>query len=80
MSQKISKQNALIIEFIKSEFKTNEFIPLHEPRFLGNEKTIDPGCNISELGLGVFRGSCFLKIFQSISRSAIVLYPVLDTC
>ncbi len=26
------------IEFIKSIFKTNEFIPLHEPRFIGNEK------------------------------------------
>jgi perosamine synthetase len=38
MSQKISKQNSLIINFIRSEFETNEFIPLHEPRFCGNEK------------------------------------------
>lgn len=26
------------ISFIKDTFKTNEFIPLHEPRFIGNEK------------------------------------------
>lgn len=26
------------VEFIKKIFKTNDFIPLHEPRFLGNEK------------------------------------------
>lgn len=27
-----------IVDFIKQTFKTNEFIPLHEPRFIGNEK------------------------------------------
>lgn len=27
-----------LIKFIKSLYKTNEFIPLHEPRFIGNEK------------------------------------------
>ncbi|AJI47285.1 LegC family aminotransferase [Francisella philomiragia] len=27
-----------ISEFIKKEFNTKEFIPLHEPRFIGNEK------------------------------------------
>ena len=27
-----------IVDFIKETFKTNEFIPLHEPRFVGNEK------------------------------------------
>jgi len=27
-----------IVKFIKQTFKTNEFIPLHEPRFIGNEK------------------------------------------
>jgi aminotransferase in exopolysaccharide biosynthesis len=27
-----------IVNFIKDTFKTNEFIPLHEPRFTGNEK------------------------------------------
>src|SRR6056297_1846564 len=26
------------IEFIRNRYKTDEFIPLHEPRFLGNEK------------------------------------------
>jgi perosamine synthetase len=37
-----------IVSFIRSLFKSEEFIPLHEPRFLGNEKkylieTIDSG-------------------------------------
>jgi perosamine synthetase len=27
-----------IVQFIKKTFKTNEFIPLHEPKFIGNEK------------------------------------------
>lgn len=27
-----------IVDFIKQTFKTQEFIPLHEPRFIGNEK------------------------------------------
>ncbi|RDH81546.1 MAG: LegC family aminotransferase [endosymbiont of Galathealinum brachiosum] len=27
-----------VIDFIKSVYKTDEFIPLHEPRFIGNEK------------------------------------------
>ena len=27
-----------IVEFIKQTFNTEEFIPLHEPRFIGNEK------------------------------------------
>lgn len=27
-----------IVDFIKQTFNTQEFIPLHEPRFIGNEK------------------------------------------
>lgn len=27
-----------VVDFVKKVFDTNEFIPLHEPRFLGNEK------------------------------------------
>jgi len=38
MNVKISSQNKSIIDFIRSIYKTNEFIPLHEPRFIGNEK------------------------------------------
>ncbi len=38
MSIKISKQNASVVDFIRSIYKTDSFIPLHEPRFLGNEK------------------------------------------
>ena len=38
MSVKSSKQNQSIIKFIRSVYKTDSFIPLHEPKFLGNEK------------------------------------------
>ena len=31
-------QYLAVIDFIKSTYNHNEFIPLHEPRFLGNEK------------------------------------------
>ena len=27
-----------VINFIQDTYKTKEFIPLHEPRFIGNEK------------------------------------------
>ena len=33
-----NSQNLSIIKFIKSIYNKNTFIPLHEPRFLGNEK------------------------------------------
>ncbi len=38
MSVKRENQNLSVINFIKSTYNTNKFIPLHEPRFLGNEK------------------------------------------
>lgn len=31
-------EHSEIVDFIRSRFTTEEFIPLHEPRFLGNEK------------------------------------------
>ena len=38
MSTKISTQYTPVVDFIRSIYKTDSFIPLHEPRFLGNEK------------------------------------------
>ena len=38
MSAKISSQRTSVTDFVKSVYKTDSFIPLHEPRFLGNEK------------------------------------------
>jgi len=38
MSAKISTQYTPVVDFIRSIYKTDSFIPLHEPRFLGNEK------------------------------------------
>lgn len=32
------KQVSKFIEFVRSQYGSSEFIPLHEPRFLGNEK------------------------------------------
>ena len=33
-----------VIEFIQSQYKNNKFIPLHEPRFVGNEKIYINDC------------------------------------
>ena len=38
MSVKISTQYTPVVDFIRSVYKTDSFIPLHEPRFSGNEK------------------------------------------
>jgi len=38
MSVKISSLNTSVVDFIRSIYKTDSFIPLHEPRFIGNEK------------------------------------------
>src|SRR5690606_869026 len=32
------KKMQQILSFIRDQYKTNDFIPLHEPRFRGNEK------------------------------------------
>jgi len=38
MSAKISAQSTSVVDFIRSVYKKDSFIPLHEPRFAGNEK------------------------------------------
>jgi perosamine synthetase len=38
MSVKINTQYTPVVNFIRSIYHTDSFIPLHEPRFLGNEK------------------------------------------
>ena len=38
MSKKKDNLNLSVINFIKSIYKNNKFVPLHEPRFIGNEK------------------------------------------
>ena len=38
MKESDKKKNLAIINFIKSIYNNNQFIPLHEPRFIGNEK------------------------------------------
>ncbi len=38
MKENKDNQNLSVIKFIKSIFKNDNFIPLHEPKFVGNEK------------------------------------------
>ena len=38
MKNKNNNKNSEIIDFIKSIYNKKKFIPLHEPRFSGNEK------------------------------------------
>jgi perosamine synthetase len=38
MNVKNNAQYTPVVDFIRSVYKTDSFIPLHEPRFLGNEK------------------------------------------
>ena len=38
MKKNNDEKNLAIIKFIKSIYKNSKFIPLHEPRFIGNEK------------------------------------------
>ena len=38
MSKNDENLNQLVIKFIKSLYSDNDFIPLHEPSFVGNEK------------------------------------------
>ena len=38
MNKNSDNQNSAVISFIKSIYNKDQFIPLHEPRFLGNEK------------------------------------------
>ena len=38
MNVRRENENLSVINFIKSTYSRNKFIPLHEPRFLGNEK------------------------------------------
>ena len=46
MSKKNDNKNLDLINFIKSIYHHN-FIPLHEPRFIGNEKTCSTLTKIS---------------------------------
>ena len=40
----MSKKHQDIIDFIRNLYQTTEFIPLHEPKFVGNEKAYVADC------------------------------------
>ncbi len=44
MTKNNENQNLAVINFIKNIYRNKKFIPLHEPRFLGNEKTYVNEC------------------------------------
>ena len=44
MKKNNEHQNLAVINFIKNIYRNKKFIPLHEPRFLGNEKTYVNEC------------------------------------
>lgn len=54
-------QNHNIIKFIKKKFKNKKFVPLHEPRFIGNEKKYLEKCIESTFVSSVGK---FVDIFE----------------
>lgn len=65
------------IGFIKSQFKNKEFIPLHEPRFLGNEKkyvadTID-STFVSSVGAYVDKFELMMSTISGTNKSVAVV-------
>ena len=69
MSDSLDCQYALTVDFIKGVFKTDSFIPLHEPRFFGNEKKYLNECIdstfVSSVGLVIGNGiSIEMIVFQ----------------
>ena len=69
-----------IIDFIKQTFNTNDFIPLHEPRFIGNEKKYLNDCIdstfVSSVGKYV---DTFEKEFASFVRAKYAIATVNGT-
>ena len=66
-----------IISFIQSSYSTKEFIPLHEPRFMGNEKkylldTID-STFVSSVGAYVDR---FEEMMQEKNMNKSCVYAI----
>lgn len=66
-----------VIDFVRSQFKTNDFIPLHAPTFIGNEKkyvldTID-STFVSSVGAFVDRFEKELAEYTNAKRSVAVV-------
>ena len=77
MSDSLDCQYALTVDFIKGVFKTDSFIPLHEPRFFGNEKKYLNECIDSTFVSSVGK---FVDDFESkIARYTGVKYAI-ATC
>ena len=61
MNKNSDNQNSAVINFIKSIYNKDQFIPLHEPRFLGNEKKYLNECISSGFVSSVGQ---YVKIFE----------------
>ena len=62
-----------VIGFIKNQFSNKDFVPLHEPRFLGNEKkyvidTID-STFVSSVGAYVGKFEVMMSDIAGVKRS-----------
>jgi perosamine synthetase len=66
-----------VIDFIKNQFSNKDFVPLHEPRFLGNEKkyvidTID-STFVSSVGAYVDKFEVMISKIAGVKRSVAVV-------
>lgn len=66
-----------VIDFIKNQFSNKDFVPLHEPRFLGNEKkyvidTID-STFVSSVGAYVDKIEVMISKIAGVKRSVAVV-------
>ena len=72
MSKNNDIQNLDVINFIKSIYDNNKFIPLHEPRFFGNEKKYLEECidstYVSSVGKYVDRFEEELKAYTGVKH------------
>ena len=74
MNKNSDNQNSAVINFIKSVYNKDQFIPLHEPRFLGNEKKYLNECIDSTF---VSSAGKFVKDFEEkIAKYAGVKYAI----
>ena len=80
MSAKISKTNINVVDFIRSIYKTDKFIPLHEPRFQGNEKKYLNECINSTFvsSVGKFVDRFEIEIAKNKYKALILRQPIHD--
>ena len=77
MNENDDNQNLAVINFIKSIYDKNKFIPLHEPKFIGNEKKYLSECIDSTFVSSV--GKFVDEFEEKIAKYTDVKYAVATT-